>query len=126
MEDVGEQELFGVPNHLKKKKDEKKAEEESQVDIIHPHNEILQDLRRHYGNIINRQSGIIRLLSQKLQLLKIVVGVLLFLTILIRLSSCYCGEDPDDTVSTQQECMNLKNVYNCDKDATSNPHWKIC
>ena len=96
------------------------------MDVISPQNEIFQDLRRHYGNIINTQSTIIRLLRQKLEILKIVVGVLLFLTILIRVSSCYCGDNLDDTTYIQQECMNQKNLLNCDKDINSNPNWKLC
>ena len=126
MEDVYDEELFGVTKSVKRKKDESVAEEERQIDIIHPQSEVFQDLRRHYGKIINTQSTIIRLLSKKLEILKIVVGVLLFLTILIKLSSCYCGENPEDTVSIQQSCMNQKSLYNCDKDKNSNPHWKIC
>ena len=42
------------------------------------------------------------------------------------MSSCYCGEEPDDTVSIQQDCMNQKNVYNCDKEGSSSSNWKIC
>ena len=126
MEDVYDEELFGVAKSVKRKKDESVAEEERQIDVVHPQNEVFQDLRRHYGKIINTQSTIIRLLSKKLEILKIVVGVLLFLTILIKLASCYCGENPEDTVSIQQNCMNQKSLYNCDKDKSSNPHWKIC
>jgi hypothetical protein len=88
---------------------------------------MIYDLRRHYGGIICRQENFIGILSQKLELLKVIIGILLVVTIIIRFSSSPCEADPHNTSRIQQDCIEQKALLNCDKDSSkNNSNWKIC
>jgi len=87
----------------------------------------MRDVRRHYGRLLNNQHVEIDHLGRRLELLKIVSGVLLVLLVLIKLSSNACGSDLPNTSGITQECLEKKALYDCDKEHKSNsPYQRLC
>lgn len=61
-------------------------------------------------------------------MLKLIIGVLIFLALLLKFSSKSASLEPvNPSAALQQECMDQKRLYNCEKETSkTNPYWKIC
>lgn len=127
MEEDHEEDIFGPLLQRERPLRRYEPEMEQAISVINQKDEMIYDLRRHYGGIINRQSTFIDLLLQKLDMLKAIIGILIVIALIFRFSSSPCEADPNNTSRIQQECIERKSVYNCEKDSSkNNPNWKMC
>ena len=99
---------------VREEEPEEYCEDDNTVAVINKRDEQFQELRRHYGTIVNHQTNIIRVFSQKNEILIAISIILLLLFLLSWFSfSDQCGIEDDSVKDVEKKCMNDHVKLNC-------------